>query len=449
MVTKIKNTIKQNNMLNRGERILVAFSGGADSVVLLDVLVALSEELGISVCAAHLNHMLRGKDADADAEFTRRRCEKYGIGYISECVDVAAYAKAKGESTELAARNVRYDFLRRAKVHFSADKIATAHNANDNLETILFNISRGSGIDGLCGIPPVRDDIIRPLIETTRAEIETFAKEKELSFCTDKTNAETVYSRNKLRHMALPVLSEINPMAVENAARMSRLLREDAEFLKNAAINVAKEISLSEHACKRLDMTKLSDGIFGRVCELFAKRALGKDNYTLEYKHISSIRKLASGNNPSGEIYLPDELCVRCEYEKLVFEKREESKKFSAQKLDLGENIFGEYKIFLEKTKKNGKVNNSVNTFFVLCDKISGGLFVRPRKEGDRIKLLARPGKSIKKMLIDERVPKNVRDKIPIIADEEKVLALFGFGTDESVIPENGQECFEIRIEKL
>ena len=412
------------------------------------MLVSLSNELGITVCAAHLNHMLRGKDADNDEEFTRRKCEEYRVSYVSERIDVASYAKERGESTELAARNVRYDFLRRAKKRFSADKIATAHNANDNLETVLFNISRGSGIDGLCGIPPVREDIIRPLLEVTRNEIEEYAKTKKIDFCTDKTNDETIYSRNKLRHIALPALSEINPSAVENASRMSKLLREDAEFLKKEALRYAEDIAVSENVCKRNEFVKLPGAISGRVSEIFAKRALGKDEYTLEYKHISDIRKLASGNSSSGEIYLPGNLRVRCEYEKLVFEKCENEAALFPEKLSFGENVFGKYRVFLEKTEKIGKVNNSVNTFFVLCDRISGSLFVRPRKEGDRIKLLKRPEKSIKKLFVDERVPKTKRGEVPIIADDEKVLAVFGFGADERVIPEEGQLCFEIRIEK-
>ncbi len=448
MVTKVSDTIKRNNMLSAGERVLVAFSGGADSTVLLDVLVSVSASLGITVCAAHLNHMLRGEDADADEAFTRKKCEEYGIEYMSERIDVAAYAKKKGESTELAARNIRYDFLFRAKNFFGADKIATAHNANDNLETILFNLSRGSGIDGLCGIPPVREDIIRPLIEVSRQEIEMYAKEKDLSFCTDKTNAETVYSRNKLRHMALPVLSEINPSAVENVCRMSHILRADADFLKCAAENAAESISVSENVCKREGLKNLHSAMFGRVCEIFAKKTLETEEYTLEYKHVSDIKKLCGSDSPSGEIHLPDGLTVRCEYEKLVFEKREPGKMLSAKKLAFGKNFYGEYIIFLKRVAENKKVNNSLNTFCVLCDRISGDLFVRPRKEGDKIKLRKRPEKSIKKLFVDEHVPKAQRDFIPVIADCEKVIAISGFGADERVVPEEGMECVEIQIEK-
>ena len=435
-------------MLSPGDKVLVAFSGGADSSVLLDVLVRLSKELGISVSAAHLNHMLRGDDAMKDEEFARKKCSEYGIEFACERADVSGFAKQTGQSVELAARNIRYDFLRRAKEKFGADKIATAHNANDNLETILFNISRGSGIDGICGIPPVRDDIIRPIIEITRTEIEEYAKEQKLQFCTDKTNDETIYSRNKLRHEAMPVLSEINPAAVENACRMSRLLRDDAEFLKAFAENAANEVSVSETACKREKLSALHDAMFGRVCEIFAKKALQREDYTLEYKHISDIRKLSEGGTPSGELHLPAGLLVRCEYDKIVFEKKENGEELLPQKLEIGKNIYGGYVISLKKAVKPGKINNSVNTFFVLYDRISGDLFVRPRNTGDSIRLKKRPEKSIKKLFVDEKVPKQDREGIPIIADCEKVIAVSGFGVDERVMADAGQECLEIRIEK-
>ena len=449
MVIKVLNTIKKNNMLSPSDKVLVAFSGGADSSVLLDVLVSLSKELEISVCAAHLNHMLRGKDADADEEFARKKCESYGIEFMSEQIDIAELSQKTGQSTELAARNARYDFLSRAKKEMGASKIATAHNANDNLETILFNIARGSGLEGLCGIPPVREDIIRPVIEATRKEIEDYAEARNISFCTDKTNSETVYARNKLRHMALPALSEVNAAAVDNALRMSEILRQDACFLRELSEKKAKETAVSKNVCKRYELSKLPDAIFGRICMIFAKNAAEDDNYVLEHKHIADIRKLCGDDVlPSAKIHLPRGISVRCEYEKLVFEKCEEKEKPTPAELAVGENVYGEYVISVKKMEKASKVNNSVNTFFVLCDKISGSLAVRPREEGDRIKLPKRCGKSLKKLFVDEHIPKNERDRIPVIADDEKVLAVGGFGADEEVLPKIGEECFEIQIKK-
>ncbi len=447
MVTKILKTIEENNMLLRGERVLCALSGGADSSALLDVLVKNSERLGITVCAAHLNHMLRGEDAMNDEAFVQEKCASYGIPIICERADVAAKAKELGQSVELAARNIRYDFLRRAKKEFGAAKIATAHNANDNLETVLFNISRGGGIDGICGIPPVRDDIIRPIIEVSREEIESYISKNNIGFCEDKTNADTVYSRNKIRHQAVPVLVEINPRAVQNAARSSKILRAEAQFLEEAARNAAEEIALSSISCRRQDLFCIHNALFARVCEIFAKRALGVSEYTLEFCHISDIRQLCEGRFPSKSIDLPEGLCVRCEYENVVFEKKTETIELLPIKLAEGDFNYGEHTVSVKKEEKVGKINNSVNTFIIACDRIQGDLVIRSRQEGDEIKTVKRPNKSLKKIFIEKRIPKNFRNEIPVIADDEKVFAVFGLGQDERYLPKDDSEVFIIGID--
>lgn len=446
MVTKVLKTIEEFGMLRRGERVLCALSGGADSSVLLDVFMKCSHELGITVCAAHLNHMLRGKDADEDESFVREKCEKLGVPLICERTDVAAVAEKTGQSAELAARNVRYEFLYRAKESLGAIKIATAHNANDNLETVIFNLCRGGGLDGLCGIPPVRGDIIRPLIAISRGEIEQYAREFAVSFCEDKTNADTVYSRNKIRHGIIPVMLEINPAAVGNAARSSEILREDSAFLKASAQLAAEKIALDGALCQRDELLKLHSALFGRVCEIFARCALGEDNYTLEHRHICDIRDLCKNTSPSKEINLPSGLCVRCEYGKLLFEKKQDEQALFPLVVSEGELSFGKYKISVKKTVKTGKIHNSVNTFCIPCGRIQDSLIVRKRQEGDEIKITRRPKKSLKKLFIDERVPKSVRDSIPVIADGKAVVAVSGFGQDERYLPSDNDEILLIEI---
>ncbi len=446
MLTDILKTIEDYDMLKSGERVLCAFSGGADSAVLLDVLVKLSDKLGISVSAAHLNHMLRGEDADEDERFAKEKCAEYGIPFISGRRDINALSEERGESVELCARNERYDFLRQAAKELGADKIATAHNANDNLETVLFNISRGSGADGLCGIPPVRDDIIRPLINTSRAEIERYADKNGIEFRTDKTNFETVYARNKLRHNAIPALVETNSSAVENAARAAHIMRLEADFVAEKAKEAADEISAGENSCDAKALMGLHGALFGRVCEIYARKAAGRDDMTLEFRHIEGIRKLLSGENPSGVISLPGSVRVRREYEKLVFEREE--KKNIAEKIRIseGEFHFGDFSVSIKKKEKYGKIHKSLNLFLIPCGKIEGELVLRPRFEGDEIKLPNRPTKKIKKLFIEARVPKHERGNIPVIADEKKVFAVFGFGYDARFAPDDGDEVFEIEI---
>ena len=195
MIDKIKRAVNSYNMTDT-DSLTVALSGGADSVALLYAMAELKEEYSFSLSAAHLNHNLRGEESDRDEEFCKKTCEKLGIPLITESVDVKKEAEESGESIETAARRIRYDFLSRV----SSGKIATAHTADDNLETVIFNLSRGTDLAGLCGIPPVRDNIIRPLIFCTREDIENYLKEKGASYCTDSTNNEDIYKRNFIRH---------------------------------------------------------------------------------------------------------------------------------------------------------------------------------------------------------------------------------------------------------
>lgn len=436
-------------MIPHGGRVLCAVSGGVDSVVLLHIMLEIRNALGIEVCAAHLNHMLRGEDSDGDEEFVRSLCGRYGVPFISERADVKKYAESSGESIELAARNVRYDFLRRAAEKFGAQKIATAHNANDSLETMLINIARGSGSNGLCGIPPERNGIIRPLIYITRAEIEKYAESRGISYREDKTNREAVYSRNNLRLNAVPALLYVNPSAVENASRAAKLLRAETRLLEEFA---ERELTRLERGAKGKvkcdELLALDCALFGRVVRLLASQASGDEEYTLEFKHAADVEKLAKSPSPSGVINLPGGITARREYEFIIFEKECERKLPEEKRLSEGETRFGEYIIRVKKTEKCGKIHNSVNTFCISCDRIQDSLIVRSRRPGDCIRLPGRPQKSIKKLFTDEKVPRRERDFIPVICDGENVAAVAGFGADERYADASG-EAFFIEIKNI
>lgn len=218
-------------MLSQGDSVVVALSGGADSVSLLCVLKELSEDLGITVSACHVNHGLRGKESDSDMNFCQQLCEQLNIELHILNTDVRSFQK-KHESIEETARRVRYDFF--AEVS-DGKKLATAHNCNDSAETVLLNMVRGTGLKGLCGIPPVRGNIIRPIINCTRDEVEEYCKGNSLHYVTDKTNLSTDYTRNKIRHNILPGLMQINPSLLQTVSRMENNLREDNELLEALA----------------------------------------------------------------------------------------------------------------------------------------------------------------------------------------------------------------------
>ena len=233
----IRSALAEYKMIEKGDAVVAALSGGADSVSLLHALTELSGELGITVSACHVNHHLRGAEADADMHFCEELCQRLGVELRVLEADVASMQQ-KHESLEECARRVRYDFF--AEVS-RGKKLATAHNSNDCAETVLLNLMRGTGLKGLCGVPPVRGNIIRPLIFCTRDEVEEYCRSRGLTWVTDKTNLSTDYTRNKIRHIILPEMLKINGSLFGTMNLMELSLREDSDFLDNMARQALSE----------------------------------------------------------------------------------------------------------------------------------------------------------------------------------------------------------------
>ena len=297
-----RQAISEYNLIEYGETVLAAVSGGADSVCLLYVLCALKRELGIKVICAHLNHGIRGASADADEEFVGELCKKLGVKFYSKKTDVLSLAKASGETTEEAGRTARYAFFDEIARKHKIDKIATAHNKNDNIETVLMRIIRGTGIDGLGGIPIKRDGgIIRPLLNVSRSEIEAFCAENGIAYRTDETNSSLDYTRNKIRLELLPFLEkEFSPSALESINRLSQTAREDADFLNSYAERLYKRLGNPLPGkkptvihCESLKM--LERAIKVRIVRIAAKEA-GCEN--LSKVHIENV--LALLNSQTG-----------------------------------------------------------------------------------------------------------------------------------------------------
>lgn len=267
-LNSIREAVTEHGMLVCGDEVVCALSGGADSVSLLHALHTLSGELGITVSACHVNHGLRGEESDGDMAFCQRLCERLGVELYLLQTDVRK-RQQKHESIEETARKVRYEFFAGVS---DGKKLATAHNLNDSTETVLLNMMRGTGLKGLCGIPPVRGNIIRPLIYCSREEVERYCSENGLDYVTDKTNLSDDYTRNKVRHSILPEMLKINPSFLDTAARMQKNLREDSGYLeviaedaKAAAVTdggylVRAIASLSAPVRRRVIRSILSEG---------------------------------------------------------------------------------------------------------------------------------------------------------------------------------------------
>ncbi|MDP4108561.1 MAG: tRNA lysidine(34) synthetase TilS [Bacillota bacterium] len=436
MNRKVLETIKRFDMLKNGKRVLCAVSGGADSMAMLVCLSELSEALGITVAAAHLNHMLRGAESDRDEAFVRDYCRDNGIPFYCERIDVNKESKRLGKGTEDAARSARYLFLERAREALSCDLIATAHTSNDNLETMLLNLSRGTGILGLCGIPPVRDRIIRPIIDVKRIETEEYLTGKGVGFVTDSTNLENKYARNKIRNNVLPQLVSAQPAVIDSARKASDILRQDADFIMTEVRKLAEKAKTEENAVSfsAREFALAHPAVSGRALRLLYERLTGSAG-ELSAAHAAAVLKLCAGKHPSKKISLPGFICAERRNEELILSKGEpefagipEIQLLSYGKYDInGTNYFLEYK----KAEETQKIYNLSQTFFIDCGKINGCLIVRSRKEGDAIKLPGRGTKTLKKLFIEEKIPLKMRALIPVVADSTRVVAVCGFGADQ------------------
>lgn len=404
--------------------VLAAVSGGLDSMCLLHMLY----HGGFTVAAAHYNHGLRGREAERDQAFVRRYCQGLGIPFYTEAGDVAALARKAGAGIEETARRARYAFLYRTAAEIGASKIATAHTADDNVETVLMNLTRGAGTNGLAGIPPVRGIVIRPLLAVSRAELIAYAKAHGLSHVEDSTNQTDAYTRNRIRHRVIPELKEINPALCAAVANMTELLRADARYLDGLAADFLKEwsggevIRIPAAAMKALALPVKSRVVY----QMMEKMGLRPDKAV-----IGGVLDLLAGGRPSGRLSLGGGWTACREYEDLLFKKETVSKAdvTPVQVPINGSVSIPELGLVLECRKVFEKNSEKQNTFLFQSEAICGNITARTRCPGDHIVLSGRNGtKSLKKLFIDEKIPRGVRDRILVLADEAGVIAVQGFG---------------------
>ena len=297
---KILETISKYNMIKSGEKVVVAVSGGPDSMALLNTLINLKEKLQCELVVVHVNHMIRSV-ADSETEYVKEFCKSKGIECFVKKIDVISLANEQKIGTEEAGRNVRYEFFDEVFNKVNADKIAIAHNANDNAETVLMNVLRGTGILGLKGIEPVRDNkFIRPLIETERADIEKYCEEMELNPKFDESNKDNTYTRNKIRNVLIPFLKEeFNPSVVEGLNRLSSLASQENKYIEEIVnkeyANILVSTDSREIVLKLKEFNALDEFIKGRIILLCVFNLFGSTK-GIEKKHIEDIIKLCERN---------------------------------------------------------------------------------------------------------------------------------------------------------
>ena len=407
-------------MIERGDTVLCAVSGGADSVALLCCLNDLRDELGITVKAAHYNHMIRGEAADRDEGFVKELCRRLGTECITGSGDVPKYAKECGYTLEQAGRILRYEFLESIK----ADKIAVAHHMDDQAESVLMHIIRGSGTHGITGMRYVRGRIIRPLLSVRRSEIESYLAERDMSFCTDATNFTEDGTRNKLRLSVIPEITErINPSFTEALCHMADIVRTDDDYLCCIAERELKKSRVGD-GYDRQYIADLDEPVRRRVLRMAMAGAGALAD--IEQKHVEAVEKLLYMRTGT-HMDLPH-ICAFTSYDKICFTNDKGNKKIqddASLPVTVGENDFCGVRITVSRVSGR-EISPDAHTAFVDEDKLPHEAVFRRRRAGDRISPVGAGGsKKLKDFFIDKKVERSKRD-MPILCAGNEVLCVVG-----------------------
>ena len=431
---KVLDFVQHYDLLPRYELLLVAASGGMDSMCLLDFLY----ENGYRVCAAHYNHQLRGAEADMDEDLVRAWCAARRIPLCVGTGDVAGYAKENGMTVEEAARKLRYDFLDSVAGQTGAARIVTAHHANDNAETVLFHLARGTGMTGLAGIAPKNGARVRPFLCLTRDEIADYAKEHHVPYRTDATNGDTALTRNFIRAEVLPRLCHVNAQAVEHIGETALRLRQEDEFLNSLAAEALREMKAEDGMLTLPCAAVLRAPAVLRARALrLALDALGAGKKDFAAAHYDALVQLCGGAG-SAQLDLPCGVTARREDAVLTLSVRREERPERVL-LRVGESVrWGEFVIRCEKCEKT--VENSENTVILREAVFDAPLSVGAWDARESMSLpISRGSRSLKRLFAERGFSPDEREHTPVIRSGGAVAAVYGIGTDALFLPSDGE----------
>ncbi len=411
-------------ILPKNARIAVAVSGGADSVVLLDRLVAVVESLGLSLSVVHCEHGIRGQDSLRDAAFVKALAGEYGLPFRLFSEDCIALAKRRGVSLETAAREFRYRCFEGLLEVGEADYIALAHHLDDEAETVLFRLCRGTSIGGAQGMQPICGKYLRPLLDEGKDEILAYAAAKGLKYCEDATNLERCATRNVLRLDVLPVLEQAVPGAKENLTAFAAQAKEDDELLCALAQELLEKVTPENGLDTGYRIKKGEMPLVRRACLTVLRRLGIEKDYTS--KHLQAVAQLFSLQT-GAQVALPQGIIAVRSYERILFRKMEEAtEKLPCESFRFGEFVWGRYVLTASLTPIEGALRAD-------AERIEDGAVIRARREGDTFRKFGGGEKSLKKYLIDKKIPQGLRDGLPVLALGSKVLAVLGVEISEDV----------------
>lgn len=441
MEEKVLTAIKEYELIEENDNIVVGVSGGPDSMALLYCLLEARKTIPFNIHVAHVNHGVRGEEARRDQLFVEKKCKELGLPFYTRNVNMNEYAKEKGITSEEAGRELRYGFFREILKDLGKGKIAVAHNMNDQAETILMRIMRGTGPDGLKGMEYKSNDIIRPILGIDRKEIEEYIVKKGIETVLDKTNLEPIYSRNKIRLELIPYIEKnFNPNIVNTLWRMSRIFSLDLNFLEkytkikfNNMLKRYDKNSIILHGGKFLEEHR-------SIQQRILRNAILEINNSLQgitETQISSAVDILKNFQTGKKFHFSNDIVLRTNYDEIIIEKSKESDKITYSydidvpgAISLDNGYYFETKIIIKDD--NFVMEKAKNVRYFDFDKVKGNLKIRNRREGDRfVPFGMRGSKKLKDYFIDEKVPRDLRDRIPLVVDDENILWVVGYRTND------------------
>lgn len=440
MRARVLELWRREGLTAPGTQVVCAVSGGADSVALLHCLLSLQDTLQIRLSAAHFNHGLRGAESDGDEAFVRRICDQWHIPLAVGRGDAAARAAETGESIEEAARNLRYAFL-----HSLPGMVALAHNADDQVETVLLNLVRGTGLMGLCAMPIRHQRLLRPLLTVSRREIEAYLQAHDLPHREDSSNQTDDARRNRLRHHVIPLLKEENPALTQTVGRMTALLQQEEAYLQAQTRQLLEQAARpGGHNCQILRESP-------EVLRRRVIRALlpGPDPAMAQ---VDAVEALLADSRGSAWVPLPGGFRAVREYDLLRIQRSDLPQTFSPAILQPGLTVLleeADLVLTMEGPIILEKKVDSLSTFSLKYDMMEPipAITVRPRQTGDVLRL---PGgrKTVKQLMIDRKLPAAQRDLTPVLADNIGIFAVFGLGADPTRSAAVGERSWIIQIKQ-
>lgn len=469
LLDTLRRQLLKTRLLESGATVVIAVSGGPDSVALTHLLYRLAGQFRLTLVLAHFNHCLRGREAEEDARFVGELGRKLGLPVVFGRQEVKDLARSRGHGLQEAARHARYCFLERAAADAGASEIALGHNLEDQAETLLLRLFSGTGLRGLSGMAPSRPlseggtvRVVRPLLWTSRAEILEFLNSRNLAYRIDSSNSKTAYRRNRLRLVTIPHIQEnYNSSVTGVLARTAERLRRDSEYLEEMARLSYRAALLPQTGVgKRLsfDLQRLREEPPALIVRVLARacRQIGRPGSDLESDHLEALQGLIDSEHPSGSLDLPGGVRVFREYARLVFEVSERAERLETVEIEIPS---GEQTVFEIPGRALKLLANPVDSppadstdlarrAVVARGRISSGLALRTRRPGDWLGRADGGRKKLQDFLVQKKVPLRRRDELLIIADGSRVIWIPGLYFDRACMSGEGEPGLDLILEE-